>query len=259
MRTQASVFALAVIMLFSAIQLFGQERSASQAASSTDVKPRVFVIDSRSSDSHTARDGSNGTWGADASANTSAQSAAVTKTFAQKCIQVQIASKHDDADYVVELQDPGGKDAPHRKGRVVIFDRRSGDSVANKSIPATASVDELLRDACGLVVVQWGLHSSELIQMSEIEADMAPAHNDQGAGAATASPNLASVSITSNPSGADIQIDGNYVGSTPSVVRLAPGIVLIKIQKKGFNSWERKLKVSGGDVKVSADLDASAN
>jgi PEGA domain len=64
------------------------------------------------------------------------------------------------------------------------------------------------------------------------------------------------VSVMSTPDGADVEIDGSFVGSTPSTVQLAVGEHSVVIKKTGYETWERKLRVSGGDVKVSAELEA---
>jgi len=63
------------------------------------------------------------------------------------------------------------------------------------------------------------------------------------------------VSISSNPTGADIEVDGNYVGSTPSTIQLKPGEHEILITKKGFQDWQRKMNVTGGNINVTANLD----
>jgi hypothetical protein len=235
----AIALGLAVILFSCPTRTYGQDASASQGQSSSNAKPRVFVRGHPSPSTP-------------ASAAATAQMAEIGRTFGQKCEQVQIESGPDVADYLVELVSPDTNGASHHKGKVVVMDRRSGDPVGGKSAVA---MDMLLADACGIITVQWAVHSSELLGMREIENVLEP---HPGATPQAAPNNTANVSITSNPSGADIQIDGNYVGSTPSEVKLPPGTVLIKIQKKGFNAWERRLKISGGDVKVSADLDASA-
>jgi PEGA domain-containing protein len=63
--------------------------------------------------------------------------------------------------------------------------------------------------------------------------------------------------IKSTPDGADINVDGKYVGSTPSTVRLTPGDHTISIGKSGFRTWERTITVSpGGSVTINATLEA---
>ena len=68
-------------------------------------------------------------------------------------------------------------------------------------------------------------------------------------------PANAQLEITSNPSGADISVDGNFVGDTPSELAVAAGVHTITISKHGFKPWERKLTVSSGKVTVAADLE----
>ena len=66
------------------------------------------------------------------------------------------------------------------------------------------------------------------------------------------------LAVSSNPSGADIQLDGLYVGSTPSSVPASVGTHTITISKSGFGAWQRSIQVSGGTVNVAADLSRSS-
>jgi hypothetical protein len=70
------------------------------------------------------------------------------------------------------------------------------------------------------------------------------------------SPTSAKLLIDSSPAGADIEVDGNFVGSTPSEVQVAEGDHTIVVKKSGFKSWERKLKSSAGSsVHIGAELE----
>jgi hypothetical protein len=75
-----------------------------------------------------------------------------------------------------------------------------------------------------------------------------------GPAAAPAS-SMASVSVESNVSGADIEVDGNFVGNTPSKVEVTPGLHAITVKKKGYQSWTRTMNVSGTGAKVNAELE----
>jgi hypothetical protein len=66
----------------------------------------------------------------------------------------------------------------------------------------------------------------------------------------------ASVIIDSAPSGADIEMDGAFVGNTPSTITVAPGSHEIAVKKKGFTDWSRKMNVTGGSVHLNAELEA---
>lgn len=67
---------------------------------------------------------------------------------------------------------------------------------------------------------------------------------------------LATVLVKSTPDASDITIDGKFVGSTTSTLRLAPGDHTILIEKAGFKSWQRSISVtSNGSVMVDATLE----
>jgi hypothetical protein len=72
---------------------------------------------------------------------------------------------------------------------------------------------------------------------------------------ATASAAQAQVQVTSAPDGADIEIDGLFVGNAPSAVGIASGQHEITVKKTGFKTWERKVAVSSGQVIVNAVLE----
>lgn len=69
-------------------------------------------------------------------------------------------------------------------------------------------------------------------------------------------PASAKLQLESDPSGADIQVDGSFVGNTPSDVQVPEGEHTIAVKKAGFKDWERKMKVSGGsNVHLNAELE----
>src|SRR5712692_2618671 len=62
--------------------------------------------------------------------------------------------------------------------------------------------------------------------------------------------------LESDPPGADIEVDGSFVGNTPSDVQVTEGDHTVTVKKAGFKDWERKLKVSGGSsVRLNAELE----
>lgn len=65
-----------------------------------------------------------------------------------------------------------------------------------------------------------------------------------------------SISIKSSPDGAEIEVDGKFVGSTPSTVQLQPGEHKITVKKAGFVVWERTITLNaGGSITVDATLE----
>jgi len=65
----------------------------------------------------------------------------------------------------------------------------------------------------------------------------------------------ASVEFNSTPSSADIEIDGAFVGNTPSTVTVTSGTHQIVIKKNGFSDWGKSLNVTGGTVQLNAELE----
>jgi hypothetical protein len=55
----------------------------------------------------------------------------------------------------------------------------------------------------------------------------------------------ATVTIASNDPGADIEINGAFVGSAPTAVKLAPGQYIVTV-RKGTQVWQRTLQVNAG-------------
>lgn len=68
--------------------------------------------------------------------------------------------------------------------------------------------------------------------------------------------NTAQLQLTSTPDGADIEIDGVFVGNTPSTIGVTSGQHDMVVRKSGFKPWERKIMVSSGRVKVNVELEA---
>jgi len=54
--------------------------------------------------------------------------------------------------------------------------------------------------------------------------------------------------VSSNPLGADIILDGKFVGNTPSTLQLSIGDHKLRIEKSGYKSWEKDLKVTGAEM-----------
>jgi PEGA domain len=65
----------------------------------------------------------------------------------------------------------------------------------------------------------------------------------------------ANVTITSNTAGADIEVDGAYVGSTPSTLPLSSGAHQISV-RGGNAMWQRNLQINAGSsLTVNATLE----
>jgi hypothetical protein len=93
---------------------------------------------------------------------------------------------------------------------------------------------------------EWTVNSESAYSPARVAQE-----NDQKPAKAATSAN---VEISSTPSGADIEIDDKFVGSTPSTIGVAPGEHSIAVKKTGFLTWQRKVTITGGHINVNADL-----
>jgi hypothetical protein len=63
------------------------------------------------------------------------------------------------------------------------------------------------------------------------------------------------ISLTSNPDGADVSVDGAFVGSAPAVLKIAPGKHTISVGQAGYSTWSKELSVmAGSSVGLKATL-----
>jgi hypothetical protein len=77
------------------------------------------------------------------------------------------------------------------------------------------------------------------------------------ANSASASGDQAHLQVSSTPEEADIEIDGSFVGNTPSTIGVSAGQHKITVKKSGFTPWERTITISSGQVSVNAVLEQS--
>ncbi len=74
--------------------------------------------------------------------------------------------------------------------------------------------------------------------------------------AASAQRETVKCSFSSTPAGAEVTVDGRYVGSTPSVLGLTTGTHVVAVSMTGFAQWKRELTVTAGsELTVNAVLE----
>ena len=162
-------------------------------------------------------------------------------------------------DYIVLLDHEGGKGLLQHKNKVAVFARVSGDSVVSKS---TLSLGGSVQEACEAIRANWTAHGEAIRAAAAVAAQNRAAAAQpvvQPAAApavAPAVPPTGKLLVASNPDGADIEVDGSFVGNAPSDVQVSEGEHTITVKKSGFKDWERKLKVTGGsNVRLNAELE----
>jgi PEGA domain len=95
-------------------------------------------------------------------------------------------------------------------------------------------------------------------QAAHVEKTAAPGPASNSEGDQSGAPsNAVKVMVSSEPSGADIYVDDNFMGNTPSLVRLPAGSHAVRIEAKGRKVWTRTISLTvGGEVTLQAALDA---
>lgn len=232
------------------IACLGQENSASTNELG---RPRIFITDSESWEMRGSSGGAGGSYGGSTSGGARPQTAEIIKTFGERCPGATVNNIQEKTDYVVVLDHEGGKGALRHKNKVAVFSRVSGDSIVSKS---TLSLGGSVQCACQAIETDWSLHGAAMraaavTVQSKAASPLQPVPSSAGVMASTGK-----LTVLSVPDGADIEVDGSFVGNTPSDFQLSEGEHSITIKKAGFRAWERKMKLTAGSsVRLNANLD----
>jgi hypothetical protein len=101
---------------------------------------------------------------------------------------------------------------------------------------------------------------NNISEVSQEEFKKIQEQRNTGAQNATATSSAVSkVTVASAPESAEIEIDGEFMGNTPSVFELDPGEHNIAVRKTGYKPWEKKLKLTAGEIKLNAELEADGS
>ena len=218
---------------------------SSAAQTTSGQRPRVFISDSQSWEMSGNAGGANGTFAAHSAGGARPQTAEIIKTFGERCPGVITNNKPDKADYVVLLDHEGGKGLVKRDNKMAVFNK-DGDSIVSHS---TRSLGNAVKDACDAITADWPTRAAKNATPRQ------PVQPSSFAGNSMATSSTSKISVSSTPANADIELDGSFVGSTPSVIDVTAGDHSVVVKKTGYKSWERKLKVTGGVVNISAELE----
>jgi len=64
------------------------------------------------------------------------------------------------------------------------------------------------------------------------------------------------VNVSSDPTGADVLVDGEFVGNSPSSLKLSQGKHRVLIKMSGYKDWSKEITVqSGSEVQLTANLE----
>jgi hypothetical protein len=135
--------------------------------------------------------------------------------------------------------------------RVLSYAAEEAEQLAHKNIGPQHLLLGLLREE--------GSFAAEILRVNGVRADTLreAIASPEFAPRATWPPrkDFSVVAITSTPSGAEIEIDGKFLGNTPAELPLTAGERTVRLSKNGFQSWERKLLVlPAGKQNIAVDL-----
>lgn len=215
-------------------------------------RPRVFITDSQSWEVSGGGGGTSGGIGGGSSGGARPQTAEIIKTFGERCPQVVTNNIQAKSDYVVVLDHEGGKGPFFHRNKVAVFARISGDSIVSKS---TYSLGASVQEACQAISKDWEAHADAIRAAASVATQQNAAIQ---AVADTSTVTLAGSRflVASTPDDADIEVDGSFVGNTPSEISLAEGEHTILVRKAGFKTWDKKLKVTNGsNIRLNARLE----
>lgn len=90
-----------------------------------------------------------------------------------------------------------------------------------------------------------------------LQANVVKESGDNDEPAKTAEkPAAGTLSLTSDPPGADVYINNDLAGKTPCTLTLDPGKHTVKVIARGYLTWSRELKVrEGTELTLNADLE----
>jgi hypothetical protein len=249
------LFPSVVIALLATFTLPALSQTGDDSAKFPADHARVFITDSQSWEVASGSGGTGGTFGGAAHGGARPQTAEIIKTFGERCPDVVANNIQSKADYIVLLDHEGGKSILSHKNKVAVFARISGDSVVSKS---TLSLGGSVQTACEAIRADWAKNAAIIraAAAAESAALAKPAIAATPQVMQVAASNVTRISVNSTPAGADIEVDGAFVGNTPSAIEVAAGDHTVTVSKNGFKSWERKLKAGGGNVNLNVELEA---
>jgi hypothetical protein len=241
-------------------------------SASTQDKPRVFMAGHGTTNGMTngsaggTRSGG-GWWAAgrsDSIVDSHDESMELAKHFASNCAGVQVTVNPDTADYVTGLnRESKAKKGLFSKNDQIQVSNKAGDVLLSSTVRSVATA---AKDACKVILSDFAAHghakpaAAEQPTTASAPAKLVDTAAPQNTTAlvqsavATQTNATTELDITSSPDGADIEIDGRFVGNTPSSIAVPSGEHTIVVRMAGCQSWRRTINTSGGKVKLAAVL-----
>jgi PEGA domain len=91
--------------------------------------------------------------------------------------------------------------------------------------------------------------------LAKSSEESTPPQTQAGAMSALPADSSATVSLTTNPDGADVYVDGQFNGNSPATLKLKPGKHSIRVSMTGYSDWTREISTdAGSSVHLTATL-----
>ena len=69
---------------------------------------------------------------------------------------------------------------------------------------------------------------------------------------------IGTVSVSTNPDGAEVYVDDQFYGNSPATLKLKPGKHTIRVKMSGYKDWSREISTdAGAETHLTATLERS--
>jgi hypothetical protein len=104
----------------------------------------------------------------------------------------------------------------------------------------------------GMQGLNFAIYGSEILTVLKKQFQYEPPYLAPAEGTTSTAPTEQRplTEVTSEPSGAEIYLDGVFTSSTPSKLSLSIGEHTIRVSRPGFKDWERRIVVDAGSSKT---------
>ena len=236
--------------------------AAPQVPTGAQDKPRIFVTDEPLREGNVMAHGRAAAGHVESGPN--ARVVEIQADLVKVCPKVTVTNRLEMADFTLLFRREGGKrSAMFAFGGLAGLALSASSKVDGASLFAAngdlltatkqRTVENAIREICASIPAT----------VTHMAIEPAPAQlpfipePTLGAPVQLAAPAATELSLVSTPEGADIEVDGAFVGNTPSTVTLASGEHTVRVSKKGYQPYEKNLRTSGGKINLRAELDAA--
>lgn len=146
--------------------------------------------------------------------------------------------------------------------RVQVIDVETGESVFSQTGEASRVIQGTAQHGgtFSSMIFEQLLEDAMPPLADELEQDLRARAREDAVAAAPpepSAPTVAELRVDSNPEGADIEIDGLFVGNTPAQIEVEPGVRTVRVSLAGHTPWQRDMQIVPG-ARINATLEPIA-